>query len=268
MLDGRCALVTGAARGVGEAIAQHMAALGATVALGDVLVDEGERAAARIGAAAFFVPLDVTDETAWGRAVDAITARTGRLDILVNNAAILHLGALEHTSAHEFRRVLDVNTVGPFLGIRAVIEPMRRAGGGAIVNIASVDALVPLNGMSAYVASKFGLRGLTKTAALELGRLGIRVNCLCPTGGNPDMTAPWWPALNRHRDELAYYNGARGMPRTSNYAELADAAVFLASDMSRFITGVDLPVDGGHTAGNWLEAFAHIDDPVPEGEQP
>jgi 3alpha(or 20beta)-hydroxysteroid dehydrogenase len=237
-----------------------MADHGATVVIADVLEDEGRAVAESIGSNAYFVSLDVTDEAAWQRAVDHVLQTTGHIDVLVNNAAVLHLGSIQNTDADAFRRVLDVNATGPFLGIRAVVDPMTQRGGGSIINISSVDGLVPLNGMSAYVTSKWGLRGLTKTAALELGRAGITVNCICPTGGNSQMTAPWWDKLARFQDELDSYGQSRGIPRTSRLEEIADAVVFLASDMARFITGIDLPVDGGHTAGNHLEAFAHVDD--------
>jgi 3alpha(or 20beta)-hydroxysteroid dehydrogenase len=258
VLDGKTVLVTGSARGLGAVIARRMADHGATVVVSDVLDDDGRAVAAGIGDAARYEPLDVTDEAAWARVVVGIVERHGRIDCLVNNAAVLHLGTVEHTAPEVFRRVLEVNTTGPFLGIRAVVGPMRAAGGGSIVNVASVDALFGVNALSAYIASKWGLRGLTKTTALELGRDGIRVNTLCPVGGNPEMFAPWGAQLAECADDVAAYVVDRGMPRDPTLEEFADAAVFLASDLARFVTGADIPVDGGHTAGRFIAGMNRI----------
>jgi 3alpha(or 20beta)-hydroxysteroid dehydrogenase len=258
MLDGRTVLVTGSARGLGAVIARRMADHGAIVVVSDVLDDEGRAVAAALGAPATYEPLDVTDEAAWARVVGGIVERHGRIDCLVNNAAVLHLGTVDHTEPDVFRRVMEVNTTGPYLGIRAVVGPMRAAGGGSIVNVASVDALLGVNSVSAYVASKWALRGLTKTTALELGRDGIRVNTLCPLGGNPGMFAPWGEQLAACPDDLAAYAADRGLPREPDLEEFADGAVFLASDLARFVTGADLPVDGGHTAGRFIAGLNRI----------
>ena len=255
MLEGKAALITGAARGVGATIARRMADNGAAVVLSDVLEDEGRATAAAIGGSASFLTLDVTDSQAWDDAVEAVLERHGRIDILVNNAAVLHIGTVEETPPEVFRRLLEVNTTGPYLGCRAVARPMARAGQGCIINVSSVDALLPLNGLSAYVASKWGLRGLSKTLALELGRAGIRVNCLCPAGGNEAMFAPWGERLAACAEELDAYGASRGIPRPARLDEIADVAVFLASDLARYVTGADIPVDGGHTAGSYLRAF-------------
>jgi 3alpha(or 20beta)-hydroxysteroid dehydrogenase len=256
MFEGKAALVTGSARGVGATIARRLVEAGATVMITDILEEEGRATAADLGDGALFTRLDVTVENDWRRAVEQLVDRCGRLDILVNNAAILHMGSFENTDADTFRRVLDVNITGPFLGIRTVIEPMTNSGGGSIVNIGSVDGLVPLNGMNAYVASKWGLRGLTKAAALDLGRAGIRVNCVCPTGGNIAMQERWISRIPEYQPELGSYGNSRGIPRSAELDEIADATLFLASEQSRFISGIDLPVDGAHTAGNYLDGFA------------
>jgi 3alpha(or 20beta)-hydroxysteroid dehydrogenase len=153
------------------------------------------------------------------------------------------------------RRVLEVNTIGPYLGMRAVIEPMRRHGNGSIVNVGSIDSLSGLNGVTAYAASKWGLRGLTKSAAMELGRDGIRVNHVCPAGGNPEMFGPWMPQLARFLDQTRAYTDDRGIPGTAPLEAVADAVVFFASDASRHCTGVDLPVDGGAHAGRFIPGF-------------
>jgi 3alpha(or 20beta)-hydroxysteroid dehydrogenase len=257
-LQGKAALVTGAARGIGAVIARRLAEAGATVAVTDVLDAEGEAKARDIGCGSFFVHLDVTEKKHWDRATSDLVDRAGKIDVLVNNAAILYMGSLLKTPGDTFRRVLDVNTLGPFLGIQTVAPIMIKGDGGSIVNISSVDGLVPLNALSAYVASKFALQGLAKTAALELGRAGVRVNCVCPTGGNSAMHEPWLGSIADSRGELEMYGNSRAIARSSTMDEVADAVLFLSSDRSQFITGVDLPVDGGHTAGNYLDAFAGL----------
>ena len=255
LLDGKVAVVTGGARGTGAAIVRRFADEGAVVAATDLLVDEGEALAAGLGPRVSFHEADVTDEAAWARLVGELVAAHGRLDVLVNNAAILHLGGLDHTSAEQFRRVFDVNTAGAFLGIKAVVAAMRANGGGSIVNIASIDALQGMNGLSAYTTSKWALRGLTKAAAIELGPDDIRVNTVCPAGGNPMMYAPWGAELIALSDGIGAYHRKRAMAREVTVDEIADAALFLASDLSRMVTGVDLPVDGGHVAGDHVEGF-------------
>jgi 3alpha(or 20beta)-hydroxysteroid dehydrogenase len=255
LLDGKIAIVTGAARGTGAMTARRFVDNGALVVIADLLEDEGRAVAAELGDRAMFHRLDITDEASWQMVVTAVLARHGRVDVLVNNAAVLHIGSIEHTTLADFRRLLDINTVGAFAGIRAVIGPMKAAGGGSIVNVASVDALVALNGLSAYTASKWGLRGLTKSAALELGRDGIRVNTVCPAGGNAQMFAPWAEQLGTMGDETAAYHADRAIPRGAQLDEIADVIVFLASDQSRFVTGADIPVDGGQVAGHFLAGF-------------
>ena len=191
ILEGKVAIVTGAARGTGAAIAERFVAEGAYVLLADVRDDLGEETAARLGANATFLHLDVTHESGWSAVVEQTTAQRVGIDILVNNAGVLHQGPLSNTSEADFRRVLEVNTLGPFLGLRAVVPTMKAQGGGSVVNIGSIDSLAAMNGLTAYCASKFGLRGLAKAAALETGRDGIRVNTVCPAGGNPEMFEPW-----------------------------------------------------------------------------
>ena len=258
LLEGKIAIVTGAARGTGAMTARRFVENGAQVVIADLRENEGRAVASDLGDQAWFHQLDITDAASWDALVTAVMARHGRIDVLVNNAAVLHIGTIEHTSLDDFRRVIDVNTVGAFAGIRAVIGPMKHAGGGAIVNVASVDALVALNGLSAYTASKWGLRGLTKSAALELGRDGIRVNTVCPAGGNDQMFAPWAEQLGSMADETAHYHADRGIPRGARIDEIADVIVFLASDQSRFVTGADIPVDGGQVAGHFLAGFNRV----------
>ena len=257
-LDDKVAIVTGAARGTGAAVATLFAEHGAHVLLGDILDEEGEVTAAGIGERARFVHHDVTDEADWRRIVDVALEAHGRVDILVNNAAQLHIGTIATTSAETVRRILEVNTIGPYLGLRAVIEPMRASGGGAVVNVSSIDSLIGMNGVSAYCTSKWALRGLTKSAATELGRDGIRVNSVCPAGGNPQMYGPWMEQLVGFLDQTRVYTEDRGLPGEAPIEVIANAVLFLASDASSHMTGVDLPVDGGAVAGTFIPGFNTI----------
>jgi 3alpha(or 20beta)-hydroxysteroid dehydrogenase len=241
---GKCVIVTGAARGTGAVAARRFAELGAQVVATDVAT-EGR---------ADLVPLDVTREADWARVVGSLA----RVDVLVNNAAILHMGPLERTSQEQFQRVLDVNTAGAFAGIRAVAPRMKAQASGSIVNVTSVDSLLAMNGLTAYVASKWALRGLSKAAALELGRHGIRVNCVSPAGGNPRMFAPWSSPLVAHREQTEAYRQDRAIPREATLAEIAEAIAWLASDASGMVTGIDLPVDGGVSAGHYMAVFDEL----------
>jgi 3alpha(or 20beta)-hydroxysteroid dehydrogenase len=254
-LDGRVAIVTGSARGTGEAIARRFVAEGACV-LGLDLRDERAAAVAReLGDRAAWRHGDVTSEADWSAAVDDVLARWGRLDILVNNAGVLHLAPIERTTADVFADVLRVNTIGPFLGIKACLPALRERG-GSIVNIGSVDSMSGTPTTSAYTASKFALRGLTKVVALEEGKHGVRCNILCPGGGNSEMIAEFFAA---HAGELQPGLGARAtvaplpLGRRAELAELAAAALYFASDDSSFCTGTELVVDGGMHAGMYVD---------------
>jgi 3alpha(or 20beta)-hydroxysteroid dehydrogenase len=253
-LDGKVAIVTGAARGIGAETARAFVREGARVLLGDVLDERGQKTAAELGPAARYRRLDVRDEGAWAAAVAEASERFGPPNVLVNNAAILEVAAIEETSRARFAELLDVNLIGPFLGIQAALPAMRAAGGGSIVNVASIDALEGEAGVAAYAASTWGLRGLTRCAALELGRWSIRVNAVHPGGGNAEMREP---AVRRVREELA--RGAKidfsGLPRqplgrSVTLAEIASVILFLASDEASFCSGGDYAVDGAFTAGH------------------
>ena len=254
-LDDRVALVTGAARGVGAQIAKTLAEAGARVVLADILVAEGEKVASEIGDAAHFESLDVTKEDDWARVIESTVERLGRVDVLVNNAAVLHLGTVENTPPEVFRRLLEVNTVGPYLGTRAVLGTMKAQGKGSIVHISSIDGLVGMNGVCAYSASKFGVRGFAKATALELGRSGIRVNAVCAAGGNPEMYGPWTDKMMPFLDQTMHYQENRGIPGGATLDQIANAVLYLASDASDGVTGIDVPVDGGATAGKWIAGF-------------
>jgi 3alpha(or 20beta)-hydroxysteroid dehydrogenase len=252
-LDGKRALVTGAARGTGAATARLFVAEGARVVLADVSDEPGEALARELGPAARYVHLDVAREDDWQRVVAGAVEGLGGLDVLVNNAAVLHLAALEDTTVEAFERVFRVNQLGTFLGIRSVVAPMRAAGRGSIVNVSSIDGLAGKNGVAAYAATKWAVRGLTRVAAIELGRYGIRVNAVCPESGSAEMLQPYLPAgvdpeliLARQQPLLATQKGRSIAERVG---DVARAIAFLASDDAASCTGADLAVDGGNTAG-------------------
>ena len=257
-LDGQVAIVTGAARGAGAVIARCMVEAGAHGVLTDVRDEAGQEVSAELGARARYETLDVTREKDWQRTVEATLREHGRIDVLVNNAGRLHLGTIERTSPEQARQVLEVNLLGPFLGIRAVTAPMRAQGKGSIVNVGSVDGLIGMNGVAAYAASKWGLRGLARSAALELGRDGIRVNTVCPAGGNPEMYGPWMKELAGMLEQTRAYTEDRAIPGEVSLEAIAEAVIFLASDASRHCTGADLPVDGGAQAGHFIPGFNEL----------
>jgi 3alpha(or 20beta)-hydroxysteroid dehydrogenase len=242
-LDGKVAIVTGGARGQGGAEATLFRDEGASVVITDVLRDEGELLAKEIGAT--FLAHDVRSEEEWGEVVRETLDRLGRIDVLVNNAGIFERAKMLDTDVATYRRILDVNQVGVFLGMRAVAPTMIEQGAGSIVNISSVAGLRAAAGGFAYGASKFAVTGMTKSAAIELARHGVRVNSIHPgmietdmitqvTGGNPE----------RHE------RFARSVPlrRPADPSEVARLALFLASDDSSYCTGSEFVIDGGMTA--------------------
>jgi 3alpha(or 20beta)-hydroxysteroid dehydrogenase len=246
-LEGKVALITGAARGTGAAIARHFVAAGAQVVLVDVLDERGAAVAAELGAAAVYRHLDVTDEAAWAATVDHVRDRLGRLDVLVNNAAVLHLATIDRTTAAEFERLMRVNVLGPFLGIRACLPLLRASGSGSIVNIGSIDSVRGTALTGAYTATKFALLGLTKVAALENQRFGVRANCLCPAAGNPEMHPPIIGMETFGARDAPVPREGRGPD------QVAPAAVYLASDESALVNGAELVMDHGHHAGMALD---------------
>jgi 3alpha(or 20beta)-hydroxysteroid dehydrogenase len=249
-LDGKIAIVTGAARGQGEAEARLFAQEGARVIVGDVLDAEGRAVAAELGDAASFVHMDVSREEDWARAVRTAEDRYGPVSVLVNNAAITGgYRAIEDCPLENFMQVVAVNQAGTFLGMRAVIEPMRRSGGGSIVNISSIDGLQAKNGMVAYASTKWAIRGMTKVAALELGKHGIRVNSLHPGGVDTVMGNP--AAIDNIDDFYREFP----LPRCGKPIEMAYLALFLASDESSYCTGSEFVADGGWHAGLRMAAM-------------
>ncbi len=246
-LEGKVALITGGARGQGAAEARVFAYEGAKVVIADILDGEGEKLAAEIGESggdAMFVHLDVTSEDQWRNAIAATVLRFGKLDVLVNNAAVWRRGRVEETTGEHWDSVMEVNAKGVFLGTKLAIPEMRKAGGGSIINISSVAGLVGSLTSSAYSASKGAVRLLTKSTAIQYAAEGIRANSIHPGAIDTAMGEQVWPNAET-RDEVVARTpvGRMGMPE-----DIAYGALFLASDESSFVTGSELVIDGGMSA--------------------
>ncbi len=238
-LDGKVVLVTGAARGQGEAEARLFAEEGARVGLGDVRDAEGKAVAEALGSRAFYLHHDVRDPESWAQLVGEARRRFGRVDGLVNNAGIMIYRSLLEMTLEQYREVIEVNQVGAFLGIQAVAPALIESGGGAIVNISSTAGMKAFAKAIGYVSSKFALRGITRTAALELGRHGIRVNSIHPGGIDTDMA--------RGYDDVDTEAIYRSVPlgRIGTPVEIARLALFLISDDASYCTGSEFVADGG-----------------------
>ena len=247
-LAGKVAFISGGARGMGETEARLFAENGAKVVIGDVLEAEGRQVAADIsgsGGDAMFVPLDVTSESDWDRAIAAAVERYGRLDVLVNNAGVSGRSMVEDTRVEDWERVMDINAKGVFLGTRCAIPEMQKVGGGSIINISSQLGLVGTDNSSPqYQASKGAVRIFTKTTAIQYAADGIRANSVHPGPIVTPMTEerradPATRELMLSRIPLARY----GQP-----IDVAYGVLYLASDESSFVTGSELVIDGGWTA--------------------
>ena len=238
-LDGLVAVVTGAARGQGEAEARLFAQEGAKVVLTDIRTEQGAQVAADIGEAARFVAQDVASAEGWAEVVRSTLEAFGRIDILINNAAIVRALRLEDTEPELYERLYRVNQLGVYLGMRAVIEPMKAAGGGSIINIASVAGLNGTGSLFAYASTKWAVRGMSKAAAFELARYKIRVNTICPGV----IDTPMNDGNSERMMEVLLKTTP--MRRMGEPREIAEAAVYLASPSASFVTGADLVVDGG-----------------------
>ncbi|MBB5918645.1 3alpha(or 20beta)-hydroxysteroid dehydrogenase [Nocardia transvalensis] len=238
-VDGRTVIVTGGARGMGAAFAGRLVAEGASVVITDVLAEEGEAVAAELGSSAAFLPHDVTDEAAWIEVVARAEALFGPVSGLVNNAGIVHVDPIERLAEADYRRVIDVNQVGVFLGMKSVAPSMRRAGGGSIVNISSIGGIISFGNILGYVASKWAVRGMTKAAAQEFGAWGIRVNSVHPGVVITEMTA------DSERSNAMFHDQPLARPGTPE--ELAALVLFLVSAESGYSTGSEFVADGGFT---------------------
>ncbi|GAA1035747.1 glucose 1-dehydrogenase [Virgisporangium ochraceum] len=252
-LNGRKALVTGAAQGLGEGMARALAAAGAKVVVADLQDDLGAKVAESLGDGHGSVHLDVTDDTAWETAVGQATDLLGGLDILVNNAGIEITSLLIDLDADKARKQLEVNLLGTALGIKHAFRAMRGSGGGVVINVASVAATIAFPGIGVYSATKSGVDRLTRVAAMESGKLGygVRVNCIYPGLVPTAMGAGLANDVARiglfgsPEEAVGAVVGLTPSGRLGEVADMASAVVFLASDEASFINGVGLPVDGG-----------------------
>jgi 3alpha(or 20beta)-hydroxysteroid dehydrogenase len=244
-LADKVAIVTGGARGMGAATSRLFAREGAKVVIADVLEEEGAALAAELAHSAMFQRLDVSDEGSWAALVETVIARHGRIDALVNNAAVVSFGPIAELTVEQIDRVLGINVKGTMLGLKHVGARMCSDGRGAIVNISSVDGLRGVNSVSLYSSSKWAVRGLTKSAALEFGHLGVRVNSVHPGGVNTVMGNP--QGLEGDAKNAGYERVP--LQRIGEPEEVAAASLFLCSDDASYITGAELAVDGGWAAG-------------------
>ena len=244
-LEGKVAIISGGSRGMGAAEARMFAREGAKVVIGDLLEEEGIKVVSEIGESggeALFVTLDVTDESSWQSAVSAAVERFGKVDILVNNAAILRTQGLLETTEAIWDEVMDINVKGTFLGAKTVIPEMRKAGGGSIINISSGAGITGSRRNTAYHASKGAVRIFTKSAAIQYAGENIRVNSVHPGPVDTDMLASSLAADDARRPEDVPL-GRYGRPE-----EVAYGVLYLASDESSFVTGSEVVIDGGRTA--------------------
>lgn len=253
-LDGKAVLITGAARGLGASTARIMAREGATVVLADVLDREGEAMATKVGYSGRYLHLDVTSEAEWEHVVGRVVTDLGRLDVLVNNAGTVTISPLVSTSLEEWHRVTSVNQTGVFLGMKAALPTMTAAGGGAIVNVASIEGLRGSPQLATYAASKHAVVGLTRAVALEAAHSGVRVNCVCPGV----MKTPMLEGVTSGEDgadgrdtggviEAAISRIPFG--RLAAPDEIGRVIAFVACEEASYLTGASIPVDGGMTAG-------------------
>jgi len=250
-LDGKVAIITGGARGMGGATTRLFAAEGAKVVIADVLDKEGAALAEELKGAAIFQHHDVSDEASWSSVMAKALAAFGKVDVLVNNAGVLLFKTLLDTSKADYERVLGVNLMGAFLGIKAVAPHMIERGSGSIVNVSSVDGMKGANSLGAYCSSKWGVRGLTKVAAMEFGHKGVRVNSIHPGGVDTAMGNPY----GESRSEVNKRYTMVPLQRVGEPIEVARTSLFLASDDSSYICGAEIAVDGGMLTGQYYVGF-------------
>ena len=250
-LQGKVAIVTGGGRGMGAATCRVFVAEGAKVVIADMLDEDGAKLAAELGPNAHFRHLDVREESEWQSLVADTESRFGAIDVLVNNAGVLLFKTLRDTDKADFERVTGINLTGTFLGVRTVGARMCDRGRGSIVNISSADGMKGANGLGAYCASKWGIRGLTRVAAMEYGHKGVRVNSVHPGGIDTAMGNPY-------AEPKAVVNKRYGMvplQRVGDSEEVARTSLFLASDESSYLCGAEIAVDGGMLTGQYYVGF-------------
>jgi 3alpha(or 20beta)-hydroxysteroid dehydrogenase len=256
ILDGKTAIITGAARGQGAAAARRFVEEGARVVIADVIDDLGKQLAEELGAAAEFRHLDVSSEQDWDTVVGEVMQTHQHLDVLVNNAGVLHFSALPDTTLADFERLVRVNQIGTFLGMRAASRVMGR--GGSIVNLSSVEGIAGMPYVVAYTGTKFAIRGMTKVAALELGPKGIRVNSVHPGMIDTKMVqeAIGGPDVDLSQVDLSPVTNKLPLQRVGRAEEIAELVLFLASDRSSYSTGSEFIADGGSLATHALNVGA------------
>ncbi|MDP9142916.1 MAG: glucose 1-dehydrogenase [Pseudomonadota bacterium] len=250
-LNGKVAIITGGARGMGAATVKLFAEHGAKVVIADVLDADGAALASNLGANALFVHHDVTDENSWNALIERAHTAFGGIDVLVNNAGVLLFKTIAETSRADFERVININLVGCFLGTKLVGAQMTAKGKGSIVNISSADGMKAANGLGAYCASKWAVRGFSKVAAMEYGHKGVRVNSVHPGGIDTAMGNPYAEAkadVNKRYTMVP-------MQRVGDPSEVAYTSLFLASDESSYLCGAEIAVDGGMLTGQYYVGF-------------
>ena len=252
-LSGKVAIVTGGARGMGEATVRGLVRDGARVLIADVLDEPGAALAQALGDSAEFIHMDVTQKSAWDNAV-AAARDMGNLQVLVNNAAIVMQKTIMETTEEDFMNIVRINQLGVFLGMQAVFETLKENGGGSIINVSSIDGLQSKNSLTAYSATKWAVRGMTKAAALEMGKYRIRVNSVHPGGiftamhGNEFMT----------QEQADNFYTHHALPRVGLPEEVAAVTVFLAGDEASYSTGSEFIADGGWHAGLVEDALPQL----------
>ena len=250
-LHGKVAIITGGARGMGAATVRLFVAEGAKVLIADVLEADGAALAQELGENAAFIRHDVTDEASWAAVVARAKSAFGGIDVLVNNAGVLLFKTIQTTEKAEFERVININLIGAFLGTRIVGAELIAKGKGSIVNISSVDGMKAANGLGAYCASKWAVRGFTKVAAMEYGHKGVRVNSVHPGGVDTAMGNPY---AEQKADVNKRYTMVP-LQRVGEPEEIARTSLFLASDESSYLCGAEIAVDGGMLTGQYYVGF-------------
>jgi len=237
-VSGKVALISGGARGLGAAMTRRLVEEGARVVVGDVLDEDGAALVADLGDACRFVHLDVTRAQHWDNAVAAAVSEFGGLDVLVNNAGIVNFGSIEEYTLEAWNSIIAVNLTGVFLGIKAAVPAIIRSSAGSIINVSSTAGLQGYEALPGYVAAKFGVRGLTKAVALDLGKYNVRVNSVHPGA----IATPMTEGLDLPQKHVALH-------RVGQPVEVANLVLFLASDESSFSTGAEFLTDGGELSG-------------------